>query len=495
MNSFCIKILEIKRFEERICDTTAEPDCSATLIYVLKSKVWNHEKKLEAAFSELNIDATVIDNSDLTEIDKLQYLFASVKGPAGTPAAIPTKLGYILSEKIYAPPLQESIVNSSLNYQLSELWKLEEVSETNAKIQIPDPCEERFSKSVKRNNEGRYIINLPFEENNTLGKSKEKAVQLLHMREISQKRDDEAPNCYIPYHMAINEKSTTTKCRVVFNDSSKTKKNDTEVEAESIIIEIQNLMKSGGFIFRKWSSSHSKVLEDLDTSVLASKPMHSLSDEESKQRVLGTILFWKSKAAWDDPIPSSILENWNKFTKESKHLNSISIPRFMGIEQNYDIILHGFCDASTKAFATVVYLKSKQEYILITKILNLPSTDEWHHILAKLNPADCATRGLSPQQLMNIDYWWKGPDWVNNDLKEELSSAKILTTCTVEADSVLNSTLLVVESNPLETIISKFSNFTKPIRVIALSKRFINNCKSSSKVKGQLKSEKNRVGT
>ncbi|GFX24701.1 DUF1758 domain-containing protein [Trichonephila clavipes] len=172
-------------------------------------------------------------------------------GPAGTPTAIPTKLRYILSGKIYAPPLKESIVNSSLNDQLSELWKLEEVPKTNAKIQIPDPCEESFSKSLKRNNEGRYIVNLPFKENNTLGESKEKAVQLLyalenkfhknkqfkdnflnfmngylalgHMRKISQKRDDEAPNCYIPYHMVINEKSTTTKCRVVFNASSKTK--------------------------------------------------------------------------------------------------------------------------------------------------------------------------------------------------------------------------------------------------------------------------------
>ncbi|GFX26361.1 integrase catalytic domain-containing protein [Trichonephila clavipes] len=154
-------------------------------------------------------------------------------GPAGTPTAIPTKLGYILSGKIYAPPLKESIVNSSLNDQLSELWKLEEVPKTNAKIQIPDSCEESFSKSVKRNNERRYIVNRPFKENNTLGERKEKAVQLLyalenkfhknkqfkdnflnfmneylalgHMREISQKRDDETPNCYIPYHMLINE--------------------------------------------------------------------------------------------------------------------------------------------------------------------------------------------------------------------------------------------------------------------------------------------------
>ncbi|GFU10830.1 hypothetical protein TNCV_3278571 [Trichonephila clavipes] len=83
---------------------------------------------------------------------------------------------------------------------------------------------------------------------------------------------------------------------------------------------------------------------------------------------------------------------------------------------------------------------------------------------------------------MNADYWWKGPDWINNDLKEELASAKILTTCKVEADSVLNSIPLVVKSNPLEPIISKFSNFIKLIRVIALCKRFINNCKSGSKL-------------
>ncbi|GFS65116.1 DUF1758 domain-containing protein [Trichonephila clavipes] len=534
---------EIERFEERIRDAIAEPDCSAALIDVLKSKIEKDEKKIRR---------------DIFRIE-YRYLLEGmlIFGPAGTPTAIPTKLGYILSGKIYAPPLKESIVNSSLNDQLSELWKLEEVPKTNAKIQIPDPCEERFSKWVKRNNEGRYIVNLPFKENNTLGESKEKAVQLLYalenkfhknkqfkdnflnfmneylalgyMREISQKRDDETPNCYIPYHLVINEKSTTTKCRVVFNASSKTKNGqslndvlmtgpklqteifnhlikfrsyrvafaadiekmyrqilisdedckyqrivwratpsdslksfelqtitygtscapflalrtlqqlyqdeeqnfplaakiareniyiddllsgaDTEVEAKSIIIEIQTLLKSGGFILRKWSSSHPKVLQDLDTSLLASKPIHYLGDEESKQRVLGLIwnlktnsiqvkvvheeivktkrqllsviaqifvplgLFspsvitlkimlqelWKSKAFWDDPIPSSILENWNKFTKESKYLNLISIPRFLGIDQNSDIILHGFCDASTKAYAAVVYLKSKQE--------------------------------------------------------------------------------------------------------------------------------------
>ncbi|GFX66687.1 uncharacterized protein TNCV_1428531 [Trichonephila clavipes] len=364
---------EIERFEERIRDAIAEPDCSAALIDVLKSKIEKYEKKLVETFSELNIDVDLLEGMPIF-------------GPAGTPTAIPTKLGYILSGKIYAPPLKESIVNSSLNDQLSELWKLEEVPKTNDKFHIPDPCEESFSKSS-------------FElQTITYGTS---CAPFLALRTLQQLYQDEEQNFPLAAKIAREN---------IYIDDLLSGA-DTEVEAKSIIIEIQNLLKSGGFILRKWSSSHPKVFQDLDTSLLASKPLHSLGDEESKQRVLGLIwnlktdsiqvkvvheeivktkrqllsviaqifdplgLFspsvitlkimlqelWKSKAFWDDPIPSSILENWNKFTKESKYLNSISIPRFMGIDQNSDIILHGFCDASTKAYAAVVYLKSKQE--------------------------------------------------------------------------------------------------------------------------------------
>ncbi|GFW83962.1 hypothetical protein TNCV_4185621 [Trichonephila clavipes] len=99
---------EVERFEERIRDAIAEPDCSAALIDVLKSKIEKYEKKLEETFSELYIDVDLLEGMPIF-------------GPAGTPTAIPTKLGYILSGKIYAPPLKESIVNSSLNDQLSEL--------------------------------------------------------------------------------------------------------------------------------------------------------------------------------------------------------------------------------------------------------------------------------------------------------------------------------------------------------------------------------------
>ncbi|KAF8797168.1 hypothetical protein HNY73_001462 [Argiope bruennichi] len=681
-------------------------------------------------------------------------------GPSGTPAAISTKLGYILTGKIYTSQMPDSIVHSTFCDQLNKFWSIEKFPPNVPVEKIYDPCQEFYQQSVCRNDEGRFIVSLPFKEDKTLGESKEKAIHLFftlenrlnrnpplkekfnkfmkeylslgHMKAISIDREKESPNCYIPYHMIQNDNSSTTKCRVVFNASAKTSngkslnnilligpklqtdifshlvkfrsyrvafsadiekmyrqiliadddlkyqrivwrstpsdplisyelqtvtygtscapflalrtlqqlyleeeqtfpiatryaKNhfyvddllagaDTEEEAKAIIAEIQNLMKSGGFSLRKWSSSHKIILKDLDKSLLATESMHSLDDEEVKQRVLGIFwnlltdsiqvriadgeivntkrqllsviaktfdplgLFspsviilkimlqelWKSKAAWDDPVPLTILETWTKFKQQSYNLNLISVPRFLGVDNNSDIQLHGFCDASTKAFAAVVYLKSRQNQVslvsaktrvapikqltiprlelcgalllaeLITaiekalsfpikerylwtdstivlswinrppskgnifiqnrvnNILNLTSVSDWYHIPGKLNPADCATRGLFPEQLKNASYWWNGPDWIKQDFHPLVPSLKVLTTNLDEPDSVQEPTSVNADRNPLNDMLLKFSSYTKLIRVFAWVKRFIQNCKATcltSKSVGLLQAE------
>ncbi|XP_029664371.1 uncharacterized protein LOC115236213 [Formica exsecta] len=39
----------------------------------------------------------------------------------------------------------------------------------------------------------------------------------------------------------------------------------------------------------------------------------------------------------------------------------------------------------------------------------------WHHIPGQDNPADCASRGLSPRELVNHPLWWHGPTWLSTD--------------------------------------------------------------------------------
>lgn len=45
-----------------------------------------------------------------------------------------------------------------------------------------------------------------------------------------------------------------------------------------------------------------------------------------------------------------------------------------------------------------------------TQILEWMSPKQWHYIDTKMNPADCASRGLFPKELMSHELWFHGPD-------------------------------------------------------------------------------------
>ena len=36
----------------------------------------------------------------------------------------------------------------------------------------------------------------------------------------------------------------------------------------------------------------------------------------------------------------------------------------------------------------------------------------WHHVLTHDNPADCASRGVLPRELLPHSLWWNGPPWL-----------------------------------------------------------------------------------
>ncbi|XP_070855585.1 uncharacterized protein [Drosophila suzukii] len=53
----------------------------------------------------------------------------------------------------------------------------------------------------------------------------------------------------------------------------------------------------------------------------------------------------------------------------------------------------------------------------IGAILEASSPSQWRHVLTQENPANCATRGLTPSQLKHHTLWWNGPHWLH--LSEE----------------------------------------------------------------------------
>ena len=73
----------------------------------------------------------------------------------------------------------------------------------------------------------------------------------------------------------------------------------------------------------------------------------------------------------------------------------------------------------------------------VSSIVDQIPPDRWNHVLGIENPADCASRGVSPSELLEHELWWKGPR---------------LATCRCGASPVLSSNAksLVTDENTQE---------------------------------------------
>ncbi|GFW47451.1 integrase catalytic domain-containing protein [Trichonephila clavipes] len=176
--------------------------------------------------------------------------------------------------------------------------------------------------------------------------------------------------------------------------------------ARKIVHELQNLMSAGGFELREWSCTHPEVLSDLPNTLKTNIFSHSF-DDESTQKILGlfwdlnedsfkvravlsdqvstkrqmisiiarifdplgfvcpsTIILkiilqdlWKAGLDWDDEISSDILNIWNRFQAEISCLKQIKVPRYVQTQNAKHCEIHGLCDASSKAYSAVIYLR------------------------------------------------------------------------------------------------------------------------------------------
>lgn len=71
---------------------------------------------------------------------------------------------------------------------------------------------------------------------------------------------------------------------------------------------------------------------------------------------------WKTELDWDSPVPERIMEQWQRWKERIKELEHIQIPRCYSVASNIEVTeLHTFVDASEKAFAAVVYLRTLTE--------------------------------------------------------------------------------------------------------------------------------------
>lgn len=176
---------------------------------------------------------------------------------------------------------------------------------------------------------------------------------------------------------------------------------------EAIVLarDMKKVLEQSGFHLRKWKSNSEKLVQEMEgenddshtlcenssTSVLGLKWLIK-SDEFTyevknantdcvltKRIVLGKIAqlydpngfvspfitsakifmqsLWKSDLNWDTQLPEHLVKDWRALWANIESLENIRIPRFFGFINRNEIQLHGFSDASARAYGAVIYVR------------------------------------------------------------------------------------------------------------------------------------------
>lgn len=68
---------------------------------------------------------------------------------------------------------------------------------------------------------------------------------------------------------------------------------------------------------------------------------------------------WQCRIDWDESVPVDLYTSWQHFLNELVKINEIIIPRHVICSDPVKVELHGFCDASERAYGACVYIRSK----------------------------------------------------------------------------------------------------------------------------------------
>ncbi|GBN61752.1 hypothetical protein AVEN_228269-1, partial [Araneus ventricosus] len=175
-------------------------------------------------------------------------------------------------------------------------------------------------------------------------------------------------------------------------------------DAKKLQAQICELFLRAGFELHKWVSNSPDLLQDLSTSSYSfdkgqdAGPVKTLGmlwdpkvdcltyevkikdkDSFSKREVLSEIArlydplgligpiitkakifiqgLWKIKLDWSEQLPPDAMKEWKRFYMKLSEVNNLKIQRYILLPGTVRIEIHGFSDASERAYAAVLYLK------------------------------------------------------------------------------------------------------------------------------------------
>ncbi|XP_043496412.1 uncharacterized protein LOC122520387 [Polistes fuscatus] len=136
--------------------------------------------------------------------------------------------------------------------------------------------------------------------------------------------------------------------------------------------ELIDILSTAGMILGKWASNNEAIFKNISDYSSNEDLWRCLIGQWDSSRIfdpLGLlspitlnlkVLFqetWIMKLGWDDPLPDPVIRKCCEIFNDIGLLRSLRIERYVGFGNELE--LHGFCDASNKAYAAVVYCRGK----------------------------------------------------------------------------------------------------------------------------------------
>ena len=101
----------------------------------------------------------------------------------------------------------------------------------------------------------------------------------------------------------------------------------------------------------------------------------------------------------------------------------------------------------------------------------------WRYVNTKDNPADVASRGMAPGELIDFLLWWNGPSWLLHPPDDWPIRADL--TLFKELPETRKPVYIVMVVK--DDIIQRYCSYNKLLRIVAWCRRFVFNCKNTQR--------------
>ncbi|XP_076285539.1 uncharacterized protein LOC143211600 [Lasioglossum baleicum] len=98
---------------------------------------------------------------------------------------------------------------------------------------------------------------------------------------------------------------------------------------------------------------------------------------------------------------------------------------------------------------------------------------QWHHIAGVDNPADCASRGLAPAQLLHWSLWWNGPEFLRCDNGFAPPEPADLERMPESRGPIVAAATKGEKDCEDNELLLRFSSYTRLLRVTAWCRRWL----------------------